>query len=211
MEMTPNDSFRLLAAFMTYPTTHAQLKRTRAEFELALHDKFDRIVLDLRKKRPRKRSSGNKHPTQFLTSWANRQRAPVDLKVRDCPGTDGLTKWFAQIYVLKKRFVTPKSSRTMVKARRQASDLACWWIFYGRQLYKAGLMSMEEYSSSPELASADAEALVIFPEPEISQNSRRTLSTSTQSISKNIKTTDNEKENPQSTFTFDLAFHSRRR
>lgn len=142
METKPKDSFYPPATFMPRPTTHAQLKRTRAQYELALHGRFDQIDFDLRKKRLRKRSPGDKHPTQCLTLWANRERAPVDLKVRDCPGIDGSAKWYAQIHVQKKRFVTPKSSRTMVKARRQASDLACWWILHGRQLHNAGLMSL---------------------------------------------------------------------
>ncbi|KUJ08720.1 uncharacterized protein LY89DRAFT_741566 [Mollisia scopiformis] len=170
------------------------LKRRSQELNCALDSTRERIDHRPHKKRCCEGFLGSKHPTQFLTLWANRQSKPVYLKVRDCANADGSARWYAEVRVLQKRFVTPISSSNKVRARRQASDMACWWILYGAQLMKAGLMSLvssdalvlhpiltviwDEYCSSSELSRGDTEGLAVFPEPEIlPTNTTRTQQT----------------------------------
>jgi hypothetical protein len=81
------------------------------------------------------------------SQWALKNHKPVSLKMRYFHGSDGHAKWYAEILVLKRRFTNPRSANTGRGARKQASDMACWWILNGAQLENAGLLSSVCFSA----------------------------------------------------------------
>ncbi|CZR54937.1 uncharacterized protein PAC_04822 [Phialocephala subalpina] len=62
------------------------------------------------------------------------------------------------------------------RARREAVDLVCWWVFYGKPLEEAGIVSLNGYTALPPASktgihdskSADLDSdyeLVSLPQP----------------------------------------------
>lgn len=75
---------------------------------------------------------------QTIQHWATKHKEVV--KIVSVGGHPSLPQWGAEITMLQKCFKT-EMVFFKKRARREALDLLCWWVFYGRPLEEAGVVS----------------------------------------------------------------------
>ncbi|KAF8854594.1 hypothetical protein BDZ45DRAFT_747408 [Acephala macrosclerotiorum] len=136
------------SASNSWSTSNPRLKRTYHEFMRSLKSNDVPNVYSHLTTKKRKMQEDLGANLKTFERWATKRKHKEQVKIVSVGGHPSRPEWGAVITILQKCFKT-EMVFFKKRARKEAVDLLCWWVLYGRPLEEAGIMSFKDYAPLP--------------------------------------------------------------